>query len=311
MSDQARAFIGKVIKELCTQLQVQKIRTSPYHPQTNGQVERIHQTLMRMIGKLDSSKKRRWPEHIASICHAYNSTRSQVTGYSPYFLMFGRRPRIPVDLLFPTARRAEVKGLNKYVESLYEHLKEAVSKAKLMADKEARRYKRIYDRRAGAVELRPGDKVLVRLDAFRGQSRKLKNQWGSELHTVVCRVADGVPAYVITRDSDKKQQQKVLHRAHLLLWFADPQMDADSIRVNYVHVTSNRHSAQSTENNIPESERCSMVTKGEVPHELDYGMDLAKFMPGKHSLELLHIGCEAKAAHMGVLPTGTGHETAT
>ena len=124
-------------------------------------------------------------------------------------------------------------------------------------------------------------------------------------------MADGVPAYVVTRDSDKKQQHKVLHRAHLLLWFADPQMDADSIRVNYVHVTSSRHSAQSTENNLPESERCSMVTKGEVPRELDYGMDLAKFIPGKHSLELLHIGCEAKAAHMGVLPTGTGHETAT
>ena len=55
--------------------------------------------------------------------------------------MFGRRPRIPVDLLFPTARRAEVKGLNKYISSLYEHLKEAINKAKLTADKEARRYK--------------------------------------------------------------------------------------------------------------------------------------------------------------------------
>ena len=102
---------------------------SPYHPQSNGQVERIHQTLMGMIGKLDTSKKKRWPEHIDSICQAYNSTRSQVTGYSPYFLMFGRRPRIPVDLLFPTAQHAEEKGLDEYVTSIYEHLKEAVVKA--------------------------------------------------------------------------------------------------------------------------------------------------------------------------------------
>ena len=122
---------------------------------------------------------------------------------------------------------------------------------------------------------------------------------------------DGVPAYVITRDSDKKQQHKVLHRARLLLWFADPQTDADSIRVNYVHVTSSRHSVKSTENTLPESEQNSMVMTGEVPRELDYGMDLAKFIPGKHSLELLHVGCQAKAALMGVLPTGTGHETAT
>ena len=84
--------------------------------------------------------------------------------------------------------------MDNYVTALYEHLKEAVSKAKLMANKEACRYKRVYDRQAGAVELRPRDKVLVRLDAYRGQRRKLKNQWGSELHTVVCQVVDGVPA---------------------------------------------------------------------------------------------------------------------
>ena len=54
--------------------------------------------------------------------------------------MFGRRPRIPIELLFLTARRAEVKGLDNYVTALYEHLKEAVSKAKLTADKVTCRY---------------------------------------------------------------------------------------------------------------------------------------------------------------------------
>ena len=82
-----------------------------------------------------------------------------------------------------------------------------MSKDKLMANKEARRYKRVYDRPAGAVELRPGDKVLVRLDAYRGQRRKLKNQWGSELHMVVCRVVDGVPAYVIVQHNDQKKRE--------------------------------------------------------------------------------------------------------
>ena len=58
--------------------------------------------------------------------------------------------------------------MDNYVTALYEHLKEAVSKAKLMADKEALRYKRVYDTQVGAVVLQPGDKVLVRLDAYRG-----------------------------------------------------------------------------------------------------------------------------------------------
>ena len=51
MSDQAQAFVGKVFGKLCQQLQVEKVRTSPYHPQSNGQVERVHQALMRIIGK--------------------------------------------------------------------------------------------------------------------------------------------------------------------------------------------------------------------------------------------------------------------
>ena len=53
------------------------------------------------------------------------------------------------------------------------------------------------------------------------------------------------------------------------------------------------------------SEAQSEGEMGTVPHELDYGMDLANFILGKHSLDLLHIGCEAKVAWMGVSPSGT------
>ena len=91
-----------MIAAMCKLLRIEKIRTTPYHPQTNGSAERVHQTLQRMIGKLDLEKCWKWPEHIGSVLIAYNATRSQVTGYSPYFLMFGQRPRLPVDLLFPT-----------------------------------------------------------------------------------------------------------------------------------------------------------------------------------------------------------------
>ena len=76
---------GKYWMVLCNLLNMKQVRTSPYHPQSNGSVERAHQTLIRMIGKLDPKRKSRWPDHISSICHTYNSTRSQVMGYSPHF----------------------------------------------------------------------------------------------------------------------------------------------------------------------------------------------------------------------------------
>ena len=67
-----------------------------------------------------------------------------------------------------------------------------------------------YDCRAGVAELCPGDKVLVKLDTYQGAHRKLVNQWSSTLHTVVRRVADDIPAYVI---ENAKGDRKVIHWA--------------------------------------------------------------------------------------------------
>ena len=205
---------------MCKLLGIEKIRTTPYHPQTNRSAERVHQTLQRMIGKLDPEKRRKWPEHIGSVLIAYNATRSQVTGYSPYFLMFGRRPQLPVDLLFPKVNNREwTRTIDEYVKALYERLRECLKLAQESATKEANRQKGLYDRRVGAMELRPGDCVLVHLDAFRGQRRKLKNRWGDDIHTVIDRKADGIPVYEVKNERTGKK--KVLHRAWLLLWLAD------------------------------------------------------------------------------------------
>ena len=122
MSDQGTEFCGKVIVAMCSLLGVEKIRTTPYNLQTNGSAKRVHQTLQRMIGKLDPEKRKKWPAHIGSIITAYNSTRSLVTGYSLYYLRFGGRPRLPIDLLFPTHRTQMLtRTINEYVASLYDH----------------------------------------------------------------------------------------------------------------------------------------------------------------------------------------------
>ena len=161
---------------------------------------------------MDPDKRAKWPSYLGPILIAYNATRSLITGFSPYFLMFGHRPRLPVNLLFPTVRRDENSWTtDEYVTSLYDKLKSALASARDTAILEAQRQKRLYDRKAGAVELHLGDKVLVKLDAFRGQWRKLKNWWGDALHMVVKHVADGIPAYEVENDANKKRQ--VLHRA--------------------------------------------------------------------------------------------------
>ena len=101
VSDQGKAFMGHVITHICELYGVQNLRTSPYHAQTNGQVGHMNQTIIRMIGKLEEDKKVCWSKHLPELLMTYNATCSTVTRYSPYYLLFGRRPRIPVDYLFP------------------------------------------------------------------------------------------------------------------------------------------------------------------------------------------------------------------
>ena len=101
LMDQGKAFTSEVVEQLCSQFGISQSTNTAYHPQGNGQVERAHQTLERMIGKLEDKFKGQWPNHLSKLTHAYNSTRSVVTGYLPHFLMFGQWPRLPIDFIFP------------------------------------------------------------------------------------------------------------------------------------------------------------------------------------------------------------------
>ena len=125
LSDRGTSFTSSIIEELCKILGIQQLWTMPYHPQTNGLVERSHQMIMHMIGKLGEDKKADWPSHLAEIVHAYNATRSAVTRYSPHYLMFGRWPRLLVNFVFPTVgsseaptREASARKVDTYVASV-------------------------------------------------------------------------------------------------------------------------------------------------------------------------------------------------
>ncbi len=99
-SDQGPCFESKLIRELLRVSGVNKSRTTPYHPMGNGSVERFNRTLGNMIRVLSPDVKRDWPRRLQTLSFLYNCTINETTGYAPFYLMFGRVPRLPIDILF-------------------------------------------------------------------------------------------------------------------------------------------------------------------------------------------------------------------
>ena len=89
LTDRGSSFENLLFKDICELAKICKLRTGSYHPQTNGQCKRFNKTLISMLGTLPRDAKRSWQEWVPTLVHAYNCTTSSVTGYSPYFLIYG------------------------------------------------------------------------------------------------------------------------------------------------------------------------------------------------------------------------------
>ena len=135
----------------------------------------MNQMIIRMIGKLGEEQKACWLEHLPELLSAYNATCSAVTGYSPYYLLFGRQPRIPVDFMFPTLHNLpHTTSMARSVVTMQERLTEVFVVARQLTTEEAARQHRYYNKNAGAISLQPGDVVMVRMDRSVGK-RKVKD----------------------------------------------------------------------------------------------------------------------------------------
>ena len=176
-SDQGRQFESELVKEICKLLGVRKTHTTPYHPQGNGMVERFNRTLLDMLSTTVGDHPSNWEHNLRKVCLAYNSSVHASTGFSPFFLMFGRQVTLPVDLMYGISHEEEVL-LPEYVERLKERLRGAYALVRERCGTEHRRQKAIYDEKVHGAPFNPGDLVWLHSPAVpRGLSRKLHRPW--------------------------------------------------------------------------------------------------------------------------------------
>ena len=157
-------------------LGLEKSHTTAYHPMGNGMTEKFSQMLIRMLRTLEGEKNVNWKAHVAPLVHAYNASRRGSTKFSPFYLMFSRKPRLAIDLLLGGDEvKAVGQSYSKFVESLRKNLQAAYKVAMQGAEKAREVQKRHFDLRARAGTIEVGDRVLVRILPHGGKHKLAGN----------------------------------------------------------------------------------------------------------------------------------------
>ena len=95
--DCGREFHNSLFAKLHQLCGIKSSKETPYHPSGDGQTERMNRTIISMLKTLNENQKARWKDHLLIFVFAYNSTINKSMGYSPFFLMFVRSSRLPID----------------------------------------------------------------------------------------------------------------------------------------------------------------------------------------------------------------------
>ena len=230
-SDQGANFESTIIKELCAMAGVTKSRTTPYNPSGNGITEHMNRTLLGMLGTLQPDQKHDWKARINHLVHAYNCCRHDTTGYSPYQLMFGRQPRLAVDVVIGLVdEEVGQQSYTSYATKVRHGLKAAYELASNIAKRAQQRQKDNHDLKARAAILEVGDRVLVKWLAFQGK-HKIADRWEDFPYIVLEQPNSEIPVYIVKRE-DRGGLQRTLHRKHLLPIGSLPLTRDDQIQSN-------------------------------------------------------------------------------
>ena len=212
-SDNGSAFVNSVMKELTEMCGMNHTKSLPYTPQGNAICERMNQTLLDMLGTLEEEQKKNWKNHLASVQYAYNTTVHASTGYAPFYLLFGRHPRLVGDIILDINHDQVYKS--EYISAVRESLQTGYRKCKESILKNNERHKKYYDSKLSVIrELQLGDIVVTRTII---QSSKIDGRWNGEPYEVIYIPVDDIPVYKVKSCETGKVVSK--HRNSLLSLF--------------------------------------------------------------------------------------------
>ena len=176
LTDQGTNFMSTMMEEIYRLLHIKRIRTTPYHSQTDGLVERFNGTLKGMLKKFVSKNQKDWDEYLPYLLFAYREVPQETTGFSPFELLYGRCVRGPLDVLREdwTGDKETAVPVATHIIEMRERLAEMTGLVAKHAAARQEKQKQQYDKNARSQSFQAGDQVLVLLPVG---ANRLKLQW--------------------------------------------------------------------------------------------------------------------------------------
>ena len=213
LSDQGSQFLGSMVRHLCKDLRIDQLKTAPYHPETNGVIERMHGTLGPMLTKA-SQMGLDWVEQLPFALFALRSAPNKDTGFSPYQLVYGHRVRTPLDVLHQGWAELEFGELEteEWSDWLVQRLEVWHDLVRERGKKASGERKILYDKSTIERTLEPGDQVMCRIPGLIG---KLEESWHGPYKVVAKK---GRVDYLVDMGKGKGRV-KVLHINNLKRYY--------------------------------------------------------------------------------------------
>ena len=210
ITDRGGEFNDHELERWFVETGIKHRRSTAYHPQTNGKVERCNRTLKEMLARMVNNQAKEWETQLSSAVMAYNNSVSSVTGHTPFMLLYGRRNRLPLTRSFQAA-----SGSN-FNTRLYEHAR-ALTIARDMTQQSRYYNRRRLQERANTGQIEIGDSVVVKAP----ERLTLTSRWDPE-YVVQARRGN-----VYWLRDQRTGKQRVVNRDKLIV--VDPEMRWDEV----------------------------------------------------------------------------------
>ena len=174
LSDRGPAFLSRLLLSICECMGIKKVNTSAYHPQCDGLVERFNRTLTEMLSKSVPVGTKEWDDQLPYVLMVYRAALQASTNESPFFLLYGRDPKLPSETLLSVPTQREVVKLDDYKSMMIREMGAAWDLAQKAVTKAQNRQKHHHDKKAKNTNFKIGERVFVQTPAVQtGSLRKL------------------------------------------------------------------------------------------------------------------------------------------